>query len=215
MNLLEAIRRDKPNTVRVGTQNGGHFIYIGRALSLIGHNSREARELNQKTREQCEKYLQTVEEKRRERKQKGIERDLGPTDLEYRFVPWQPVLDREVVDAINSTCDGDRIYIVTGCESLVEYKGNTYVDAIQIETARKMVEGIYQGEVQNLLRLYRRLDTARTIADKLRVAQDVMNAEAWFRKDHYGILSNPEGFIHEIRKQYAAKVREEERSGKR
>lgn len=211
MNLLEAIRRDQPNTIRVGTQNGGHFIYIGRALSLIWYDSKEVRELNKKTKEQCEKYQQTIEEKRRERKQKGIERELGPTDLEYRFVPWQPVLDREVVDAINSTCDSDRIYIVTGCESLIEYKGNTYVDAIQIETARKMVEWIYQGEVQNLLRLYKRLDTAKTIQDKLRAALDVMNAEAWFRKDHYGILSNPEGFIAEIRKQYEIKKREEGR----
>ena len=215
MNLLEAIRRDQPNTIRVGTQNGGHFIYIGRALSLIWSNSKEVRELNKKTKEQCEKYQQTIEEKRRERKQKGIERKLGPTDLEYRFVPWEPVLDREVVDAYDSTCDGDRIYIVTGCESLVEYRGNTNIDAIQTEMALKMVEGIYQGEVQNLLRLYKRLDTAKTIQDKLRAALDVMNAEAWFRKDYYGILSNPEGFIEEIRKQYAAKVREEERSGKR
>ena len=211
MTLLEAIRCDGPSTIRVGTKNGGNFIYIGRALSLIWSNSKEVRELNKKTKEQCEKYQQTIEEKRRERKQKGIERKLGPTDLEYRFVPWEPVLDREVVEACDSTCDGDRIYIVTGCESLVEYSGNTHIDAIQMETARKMVEDIYQGEVQHLMRLYRVLDGARTVTDRIRAAQDCVNAENWFRKDYYGILNHPEGFIAEIRRQYEIKKREEGR----
>jgi hypothetical protein len=215
MNLLQAIRRDKPNTIRVGTQNGGHFIYIGRALTLIRHNSRERQRVDTETFAQCEKYKQVLRDRakaREELKKRGIEpAPPSKTDIQYRFVLWEPILEREVVESCNSTCDGDRIYIVTGCESLVEYSGNTHIDAIQMETARKMVEDIYQGEVQHLMRLYRVLDGARTVTDRIKAAQDCVNAENWFRKDYYGILNHPEGFIAEIRRQYEIKKREEGR----
>lgn len=213
MTLLEAIRRDKPNTIRVGTKNGGNFIYIGRALSLIRHNSRERQRVDTETFAQCEKYKQVLrdrEKAREELKKRGIEpAPPSKTDIQYRFVLWEPILEREVVEAYNSTCDGDRIYIVTGCESLVEYRGNTNIDAIQMEMALKMVEGIYQGEVRHLMRLYRNLDTSRTVTEKIKAAQDCVNAENWFRKDYYGILNHPEGFIAEIRRQYEIKKREE------
>ena len=48
MNLLQAIRRDKPNTIRVGTQNGGNFIYIGRAIRV--NKKTVAKELIEKGR---------------------------------------------------------------------------------------------------------------------------------------------------------------------
>lgn len=189
MKLCEALERDHPDRIRIGTETGGGFIYIGKASVLTGTRNEALPRLNRETLEQS--------------------RRLEGTN---KHVPWRNVLDREVVSVYNSTCEDCRIYIVTGCEKLVDWCGDTDLDAIQEDRAQALVETVYQDVLKELKAAYRRLWKAEGITDRIFFADQVRTHERWIRSDPYGILGRTaDGLINQMRKLTEMEIREEER----
>jgi hypothetical protein len=205
MRLAEMIANDRPDGIRIGTKNGGGFLWCGKAADFTDE---VIRILDESTKTQCEVFKDGID------KRKALGKtNKGSMAMETRYVKWVPVMEREVVRAYDSGWDTDRIYVVTGCEKLIDWNPDSMsVENIREDRVSDFVEEIYKGAIRDLRDAYRHLLTAKRIEDRMFYSAQAAALESWIKKDEYGILDNELGLIKEIRRVTTLLVEEDGRA---
>ncbi len=170
--------------IRICTEHGANFIYIGTAGEL------DYKELNTKLWSKArERVLDAL--LKYDLNRPGTMKAFGRSVV--KLLKWQPVQDREVVEKYKGYYEYDSLVIkVTGEDGWTNYEPEVESldpDTMSTDAAAALVAAVYKELCQELVHGYE-VKSEGTIA----------MCEREIRSNRYGLMDDPEGLIRECRK---------------
>ena len=170
---------DPSRKVRIGTNPGGGFIFVGYAGDALGRGierSMQRKLLNRIYRRMC-----------------GMENTKSRQTLTSYFnrcFSCRGIENREILETYDGIMDDSTVIIIPGTERMVEYDERGPARPIKLEGhgVESLAAAIYREVCLDLIGTYRNGDTSKG-----------EGLERWIDSDPYGILPMPEGIIKACR----------------
>ena len=193
MSKLESLVLTGP--VRIGTNKGTGFVYIGKAEDL--DPGRLDADLRAFVRDELLTAARRLDNMSATAKSRGkAESDLDRAVKAYS--EWIPIQRREVV-GVSDSCDGSKVIIVEGTEKLMDWQTETDVRKIDVERCAKLVEAVVEGELRELYDCYLTLANPGSATKRRQLAYGTaLRLEKLIRQDYYGQLTDPGGMIETL-----------------
>lgn len=170
---------DPSQKVRIGTNPGGGFIFVGCAGDALGRG--------------IERNIQRKLLNRIYQRMCGMENAKSRQTLTSYFnrcFTCRGIENREILETYDGLMDDSTVIIIPGTERMVEYDERGPARPIQLEGhgVESLTAAIYREVCLELIGTYRDGDTSKG-----------EGLERWIDSDPYGILPTPEGIIKACR----------------
>lgn len=188
--LLRELELDPERQIRICTEHGSNFIYIGAFKDL------DLRKLTKETSMRVTaRLLDTVFLYHQRRG--WTKNNPAVRGAMNRFLEWKPVAEREVLEQYPGKYEYSLVIRITGSEGWLEYDPHLRPlnpGSIGTDSAEELVASIYRGVCTELVHAY-----------EVGAASVIRQCEHEIRSNRYGLLEDPNGLIRQCKKRGGVK----------